>query len=100
MSATIVGGIVGFIGAVLPEVFALIREWLAGKNGTVGTNGSVCADGEACGPSGAEFEAGSGPEQQAELSLTYRWLDIMRQGVRPVITYSFFAMFVYLKWVV
>jgi len=99
MSATILGGIVGFIGALLPDIISLIRDWIASRNGgvgTTGTNGSVVADGED-GPSGAVYELATGPEAQADIATTHPWMDALRQGVRPVITYAFFATFVYIK---
>ncbi len=102
MTGTIFGGIIGFLGALFPEVLQLIRDWMGVKTGTVGTNGSVVADHEDADQPyvKSDYEDGRGAEEQADLPLTFTLLDFMRASVRPVITYVFFGFFVYVKCVI
>ena len=68
---------------------------------TTGTNGSVVT-GEGELPAGTvalENEDGDGPAAAAEYKLAYVVLDFLRSSVRPVLTYGFFVLFVYVKLV-
>lgn len=108
MTGTLFGGIIGFLGAIIPEIFQLIRE----KRGTTtsGTNGSVVAEDEpvvtrkpgeksTMGGSGTQEDTGTSPAHQAEFPLTYTALDILRASVRPIVTYVFFGFFIYVRCV-
>lgn len=99
LEGTILGSIVGFLGALIPEVTALIREWI--KSRAPQTQAPVPTEYQYGGITDGEYGVtspdGDGPEIAAETRLPYVALDILRASVRPVITYAFFGLFVYIK---
>lgn len=102
LNSTIVGGLIGLLGALVPEVIALVHKWMDSRTGTVGTNGSVVAEGEVVNgtPVRATYERGRGPEAEAQMTLKDHAMDVLRESVRPVLTYAFFALYVTIKLVV
>lgn len=97
VAGTVVGGILGFLASLIPEIFAFLRE-RKGKcpeTSTTGTNGAVVAEEELVAPvpQGATYD----PASQAERRIPYTPLDVLRSSVRPVITYVFFGAFIGLK---
>jgi hypothetical protein len=96
VAGTVVGGILGFLASLIPEIFAFLRERRGlPTDTTAGTNGSVVAEGELdeAGVPATYYD----PSKQADRRIAYTPLDVLRSSVRPVITYVFFGAFIGLK---
>lgn len=96
--ATIVGGIMGFLASVLPGVLDIWRQ----KRG--GTTSDSRGSGEGQATDGETSDGGGGGLSDESISvdtrLPYVLLDFLRASVRPVLTYAFFSVFVYIKLLV
>lgn len=87
ITGTIIGGVMGFAAAIIPLFINGFRD----QNYTSGTNNYV-TDGET-----PLYPDEGGPSVQADAPIVYRFLDFFRAGVRPALTYAFFALFCYIK---
>lgn len=114
---TIIGSILGFVMSVLPEVFAMVSQWLAHKR-DLATNQQKIDAAKVDSANGAKKlggEDGIKLEETTEVTSIptpatvafdedtphVGWalaiLNLLRASVRPVVTYAFFAMFAFVK---
>lgn len=104
---TVVGSVLGFLAALLPDIFSLIRDRY-GKTTppltrpTNDFNGQV-VDGDApttiAAPQNGVVLASEPDDVPADEPTHFLVLDFLRASVRPVITYAFFGLFAIIKLV-
>lgn len=97
--AAILGGVTGFLLAIIPELYFLWHERKKQEQmpAAQGQGAEQASDGSDRGTpeqSSAEYVA---PATQAEYPITYVLLDILRTSVRPVLTYAFFFLFALIR---
>ena len=124
ISGTIVGGLLGFLAAILPRLLELIEAYFRGKKELQGqaqeidaaTKGVVFAstanrkiivpvEGEVIAPGvpadedyvASAEEQGEEPVVVAGPTFFERLFSTLRESVRPTITYGFFVMFLFIK---
>jgi hypothetical protein len=116
MLGTILGGIIGFIAAVLPNVFARMQEVLRHQREM--DMGAQQIEAAKAGVQTTKFQpyASSAPDEVAQIEVerardaeaeddeaeeppnwVQSFMASLRAGVRPLITYAFFVVFTYVK---
>lgn len=85
MISTAVGAVLGFFAALIPEIINYYRN----KSLTPSFNGQVT--------DGTTIPVSASDEIPQDLPIDNRFLNFLRGSVRPVLTYAFFALFVYVK---
>ena len=120
---TVVGGILGFVASVLPRFMELLEIYFTRKQDHENTAQQIDAAKKgisvtqvrtvskmAVPTEGEVFAPGIAPEDDDNLDTNYQLPDVvegpsyftmfwnmMRSSVRPILTYGFFAMFLYVK---
>jgi len=105
---TVVGALGGFVAAVMPEVFSIIRE--RGKHkreleikeaeldaAKAGYESAIDAQKDEIESLKAQVNAA--PSAAEDDDCQYKWLVYIRSSVRPIVTYLFFFLFAIVKLV-
>lgn len=101
---TILGGLLGFLASVLPDLITGLSKKTT-ETTTTGTNGSVVDTDPTPQPTTDATTATPAAKKKHETyndgdTTHFISLDYLRASVRPVLTYAFFAMFAYIKLIV
>lgn len=95
MLGAIVGSILGFAGSILPDAFALLKERCSPPPVVVQCNNPDHHHDDD--DDSDDGSAASNPIEPVEECSQNKFLDFLRASVRPVLTYAFFILFVYIK---